>query len=489
MPDLPNHSRRSWLFGRSIFRVGVAIVLISAGYVLLSLYFLTSYTDRLLDVRKAELQRIVDLGLASLDPLRDDEAIDSMGLSIEQLRRNGAITLRDMTYRYRLGENYLFMITLDGLVLVQPFEREIEYTNQYDLTDEHGTPFIQEMIEVASSGDREGFVEYWYIRPGGTRPERKIAYVVGIPEWGVLIGAGMYMGNIEADNRAYFTNSLLLALGLLLLILLTIWIALRPTAASYRVLLDLFDQVRQEPDTQPPVPVQDFRTGSEAWQLLHDFQGMLDQIARHKHAHQQAALAERNRLARELHDAVSQSLFSAGLIADVLPTLIKKQPDQALEKIKTLGELTRGAHAELRTLLIDLRPERLVKANLDELIRQLAQATAGRYQLPVKTQIEACEALPADVKIALYRICQEALNNAAKHANASLVTIRLTGSDDILSLTIGDDGQGFDPAQISDASFGLSIMRERAAAIGASLSVNTAEHQGTVIRVTYRMNT
>lgn len=483
MPSRTKQSRSSWLSSGSILRVGIAIILVCGGYIILSMYFINSYTQRLLDVRKSELQRIVDLGLASLEPFRNENYIDSGTSSMEQLRRDGAITLREMTYRYRLDENYLFMITNSGVVLVQPFEQELEYTNQYDLTDVKGTYFVREMIEVATA-EGQGFVEYWYVPPGCDVPERKISYIVNIPEWNALVGAGMYMGDIEADNQAYAITSLLLALGVLLLILGIVWLALRPIAMSYRILIALFRQVRHEPDTLPAVPVADFRPGSEAWHLLHDFQSMLDQIARHKRAHQEATLAERNRLARELHDAVSQTLFSAGLIADVLPSLLEKQPDKAREQIKVLGELTHGAHAELRTLLVELRPERLLQAELGELIQQLAQAITGRYRLPVDTQVEDVGPLPADIKIALYRITQEALTNAARHAAANRVTVRLRSIEDTLTLTIEDDGQGFDPQHTPTGHFGLSIMRERAEAIGSSLALDSMKGKGTTLMLT-----
>lgn len=470
-----------WL-GSSYGRVTIAVLLILVGYVLLSLYFVQSYTERLYEVRKAELRRIVEMGLAGIGPQRDLTRTSAM--SAEEIRRDAAITLRELTFHYRLGENYLFMVTNSGVVLVQPFQPEIEFTNQFDMLDVNGEPLVQEMIAVANGPDGEGYVEYRYPPPGGDTPERKISYVVAIPEWDALIGAGMYLDDIDADNRQYVITSMLLALGVFLLIFSIIMVALRPTAVSYNTLLTLFEEVQRNPGTLPDVPADQFREGSEAWRLLSGFQIMLERLERTQKAREEAALAERSRLARELHDAVSQTLFSASLIADVLPRLWERSPDLAHERLHELRELTRGALGEMRTLLVELRPAALVKADLTELISQLADAIVGRARLPVDVTFEGDIAPPVDVKIALYRITQEALNNIVKHARASeaALTLKATEGGGIL-LRIEDDGRGFDPDGVSAGSFGLGIMEERTTAIGADLQIESQPGQGTIVTV------
>ena len=477
------HRIGHWL-GSSYGRVTIAILLILVGYVLLSLYFVRSYTERLYEVRKDELRRIVEMGLAGIDPERQSArtSVESM----EELRREAAITLRELTYRYRLGENYLFMVTNSGVVLVQPFQPEIEFTDQYDLQDSNGKPFIQEMITVASQ-DGQGYVEYRYPPPNSNTPERKISYVVAVPEWDALIGAGMYLDDIDADIRRYVATSMLLALGVFLLIFSIILVALRPTAMSYNTLLTLFEAVQRSPGTLPDVPLDRFREGSEAHHLLAGFQSMLQRIERTQKAREEAALAERSRLARELHDAVSQTLFSASLIADVLPRLWDRDPDIAHERLHELRELTRGALGEMRTLLVELRPAALVKADLTELITQLADAVVGRARLPVEVTFEGNISPPVDVKIALYRIVQEALNNVVKHARASEATLSLRAdTDGTTILRISDDGRGFDLEQVPAGSFGLGIMEERATAIGADLSIESHLGTGTVVTVTWQ---
>ena len=192
-----------------------------------------------------------------------------------------------------------------------------------------------------------------------------------------------------------------------------------------------------------------------------------------------AVLEERQSLARNLHDAVNQSLFSAGLIAEVLPRLWERDQEQARLSLEDLRRLTHGAQAEMRALLAELRPAILTDSNLGDLLRLLGNALSGRNNLPVAVTVTGEFILPAEVQVAFYRVCQEALNNVAKHAKASLVEINLKQEEAVIELRIRDDGQGFDPQQTFSGHYGLSMMRERAEATGALLSVTSQPGHGT----------
>ncbi|NOZ28570.1 MAG: GAF domain-containing protein [Chloroflexi bacterium] len=198
-----------------------------------------------------------------------------------------------------------------------------------------------------------------------------------------------------------------------------------------------------------------------------------------------AAAAERNRLARELHDAVTQTLFSAGLIAEVLPRLWQRDPEEGRRRLEELRQLTRGALAEMRTLLLELRPAAVIEANLGDLLRQLAEATTGRARVPVSVAIDGACTLPPDVQVALYRIAQEALNNVAKHADASRAEVALRCSPGQVKLSVRDDGRGFHVGETAPDHLGLSIMRERAEAIGARLEVKSKIGRGTEVAVVW----
>jgi PAS domain S-box-containing protein len=202
-----------------------------------------------------------------------------------------------------------------------------------------------------------------------------------------------------------------------------------------------------------------------------------------------ATLQERQRLAQNLHDAVNQSLFSAGLIAEVLPRLWERDPAKGRRSLEDLRRLTRGALAEMRGLLAELRPQVLIDSELGDLLNQLGNAFTGRTNIPVVVTVvgegalQEQGALPADVQVEFYRLCQEAFNNIAKHARASQVAIQLEYDAAAVDLHIRDDGQGFDPEHTPSGHYGLSMMRERAEAVGMMLSVTSQPGHGTEIAI------
>jgi two-component system nitrate/nitrite sensor histidine kinase NarX len=196
-----------------------------------------------------------------------------------------------------------------------------------------------------------------------------------------------------------------------------------------------------------------------------------------------AVLEERQRLARNLHDAVNQSLFSAGLIAEVLPRLWETDQKGARGALDDLRKLIRGAVAEMRALLAELRPSTLTDANLGELLRLLGNAFIGRTNIPANVSVVGEGELPADVQVAVYRLCQEALNNVAKHAGARKVQIALRQERGEMELSIRDDGKGFDPTLTTSGHYGLGMMHERAEAVGARLSINSQPGKGTEVAI------
>ena len=206
----------------------------------------------------------------------------------------------------------------------------------------------------------------------------------------------------------------------------------------------------------------------------------------YEQAQELAVVEERQRLARDLHDAVTQTLFSASLIAEVLPRIWDRDPKEGRRRLAEIRELTRGALAEMRTLLLELRPSALIEAELGDLLRQLGEAVTGRARVSVTVDVQGESAQMAPhIKVALYRVAQEALNNVAKHAGASQVTVSLYCGSSQAKLYIVDDGRGFDPASVPLDHLGLGIMRERAEAIGATLSIESEIGRGTKVVIVW----
>jgi PAS domain S-box-containing protein len=202
----------------------------------------------------------------------------------------------------------------------------------------------------------------------------------------------------------------------------------------------------------------------------------------------EAVAADRTRLARDLHDAVTQTLFSASLIAEVLPDLWEMDITEAKNSTEELRQLTRGALAEMRTLLLELRPATLTQTRLSDLIRQLCEAFIGRSRLPITLNIEGERDMPPEVQVAYYRIAQESLNNIFKYARASKVNVTLCLSPSGARFEVCDNGIGFDMSTAKPTSLGLRIMRERAEAIGADFRISSTPGAGTCLEVIWNEN-
>jgi PAS domain S-box-containing protein len=191
----------------------------------------------------------------------------------------------------------------------------------------------------------------------------------------------------------------------------------------------------------------------------------------------------RDHLARELHDAVTQSVYSASLIAQALPAIWQRSPEEGLAGLGQLQRLVRSALAELRILLYELRPGTLAGVGLDQLLSRLGDSLAGQADVSVKIESTIGDSLPAEVKEALYRIAQEAFNNIAKHARAKNVRASAVVYGRGVFLEVEDDGVGMDPGALEGDHMGLAIMRERAEEIGAEFRVDTIEPHGTRLSV------
>lgn len=202
-----------------------------------------------------------------------------------------------------------------------------------------------------------------------------------------------------------------------------------------------------------------------------------------------AAEEERRRIASDLHDVVSQTLFSANMIAQILPRLWHKNQAEAEIYLHDLHTMTHTALTEMRMLLLELRPESLTKTDLESLLRNLVDSFIQRTGIEPQLQIlGTVRLLEPDVQIAFYRIAQEALNNVNKHAGANQVTIKLQFTELQVALQIVDDGVGFNIHEHPTGHMGIDIMRERAKQVGAYLHINSQYQQGTTVTAQWRDN-
>ena len=203
----------------------------------------------------------------------------------------------------------------------------------------------------------------------------------------------------------------------------------------------------------------------------------------YEQAQELAILMERQRLARELHDSVSQALYGIALGARTARTLLDRDPSRLAEPLDYVLSLAEAALAEMRALIFNLRPEALETEGLAAALSKQAASLRARHRIEVQTDLCDEPDLPFEIKEALYRIAQEALHNTAKHARASRVDLRLQCAAKEVMLEVRDNGAGFDPSRSFPGHLGLRSMRERAARAGGTLEIESAPRHGTSLRV------
>jgi signal transduction histidine kinase len=203
----------------------------------------------------------------------------------------------------------------------------------------------------------------------------------------------------------------------------------------------------------------------------------------YEQAQRGAAIEERQRIARELHDSVSQALYAIALGARTARTLLDRDPAAAGEPVDYLSSLAEAGLTEMRALIFELRPESLETEGLVAAISKQAAAVEARHGLRIECRLDGEPQLPLAGKETLYRITQEALHNTVKHARATAAGVTLESKDSRCTVTIYDDGAGFDPADHFPGHLGLQSMKERAEKSGGTLVIDSAPGRGTSVKV------
>jgi signal transduction histidine kinase len=197
-----------------------------------------------------------------------------------------------------------------------------------------------------------------------------------------------------------------------------------------------------------------------------------------------SVMSERNRLALELHDAVSQKLFGVVLGAESAGALVERDPEAARAQVERVGTLAREALTELRALILELRPPELERDGLCGALRKHVDVMRRLHETPIELSVDDAVSV-GDADGEVLRIAQEALHNALRHAGASRVDVRLGADDGRLVLSVADDGIGFDPddPELRSRRLGLTSMEERAARLGGRLEISSSPGAGAVVRL------
>jgi two-component system NarL family sensor kinase len=392
----------------------------------------------LMQARKDEIEHFVQAGRKVLEYFCAREKAHPGS------REEGRQLIRSMEFGKKADDNYFFIYTMDGTSVMHPRKPELEGKSLLNLQDQRGTYVIRALVGQARTGG--GFVDYFWDRPSTNRNEPKLGYAEYVPECDWMIGTGLYMDHvreteeiINAKTRLQVASTrdkiLLIALAALLLV------------AAGGLLVNLKEQ----------------RSANAK------LRAMAQKVV-------ESQELERTRVARELHDDVSQSLASSKYIFESADIQLERgRLEQAASSMKEGISQLIATMIDVRRMSHDLYPTILDDAGLGPALEQLGREFGERTCIAVQVAIEKAPYIQRDAAKALFRIAQQALGNIEAHAQARNVRLALR-HDKGITLKVGDDGVGFDvQAALTQRNGGLGLtnMRERIEMQGGSLDIQS----------------
>ncbi|MEB0058360.1 MULTISPECIES: cache domain-containing protein [unclassified Variovorax] len=390
--------------------------------------------DVLLSAKREELRSYIALALTSIDNLygagRDDEPAKEQVKAI----------LANMNFG---DDGYFYVYDREGLTLVHPRQPDLVGQNLWNRRDTEGTYMIRELIARAHEGG--GYQRYLWPKPSTGRIERKLGYSVELPRWGWMLGTGIYLDDVDAA-AAKLRGSLLASVRQTLLGLATVAMIAAIGVFAGGLALNISEQ--RQADRK------------------------LKALAHRVVSSQED---ERARVSRELHDHICQLLVSIKYQFELVGHRLAHPGNAPVTAIdKEIGALSQ-AIGEVRRISHDLRPALLDDLGLPAALEHIGNELAQRSGLTVTVSPHVHEErLPELQAVSLFRVAQEALRNAERHAGASHIDIRLDDAHDRLELRITDDGRGFDVQNVEhskDRGIGLTNMRERVERNGGSFQL------------------
>jgi two-component system, NarL family, sensor kinase len=377
----------------------------------------------LLQARKDEIQHFVKLGRRAI------EQIDANATNMAPAQREALGVLRRMD----LGnDNYFFVYDLQGNNLMHPRLPELEGKNHWEMHDSSGSPIIQKLVKQAMAGG--GFVDYMWHRPSTGREERKLGYVEVVPEFGWMIGTGLYVDHLkETQELVVQATSTALAKTRNQVLWIASAALLLVTAGG--LLLNLHEQ----------------RSADKKLRVM-------------AHRVVSSQEEERTRVSRELHDGVSQMLASAKFTLETALIQIEPTLPKVALPLKSCLTLLQRLMKDVSRISHNLRPSMLDDLDLGNAMTQLAREFTERTGVAADVQISALPMISEAVSTAIFRVTQEALSNIERHADAHHVHVQLRHDDAHIALLIRDDGRGFDlqdTLRPVRSGLGLINMRER----------------------------
>ncbi len=404
------------------------------------------FSEKLHQVRQDTLKDYLDLALAAIAPV-----VGNSDLTDEEAQREVKRILNGLSYG---KDGYYFVYDQQGTNLVHPIQSELVGQNLYDITDRQGDLVIRALLELAVTGG--GYHQYYWNKPSTGSDELKIAYVVPIPRWHWMLGSGLYLddiaaqediirGQVDANIRANIFVILFIVVATLLLI----------------VLLMVFSNLHES-------RLADKRLRGQARNFV------------------KLQLQERRHFARELHDGINQLMVAVKFRVELAAGQVSKgsKGETVVHNLEAGLNILGDAIKEVRRISHALRPVLLDKMGLDAALLNLLDQFEERTGIKVERYLDlrAADRLPDAVEVTLYRVLQEALMNIERHAHAGTVVLHLERTKEWVKLVLQDDGRGIPVnTRITENSpgIGLTNMRERVELMGGQYSLESGRGRGT----------
>lgn len=402
---------------------------------------IATFESNMLEAKQKELLNYINLALSSIDHIYAYAKKDDF---VAQAR------VKRILSELKYGEDgYFFVYDFEGTNLVHPKQTFRIGENWINLRDADGDPVIANLITQAKKGG--GFHPYKWEKPSSAEVADKLSYAVALDKWQWMLGTGIYIDDVvtqtaaaKADLQKNINHTFLIVAAITVPAVIAVFLT--------GILLNLRE--RHLADTK----------------LQNLTQRIID-----------TQEEERSRIARELHDGISQNMVGVRYVLDLAKTKVRDGAKDAFETIERGADGLNSAIKEVRRISHDLRPGLLDDLGLTAALEGLTHNFTERTKIPVALKSVAFKnLLPADAKTALYRVAQEALTNIERHADASSVNIALTSTQRGLQMIIEDDGVGFQGdddyrAIRSAGGLGLRNMQERMEHFGGNLQVETSK--------------
>ncbi|HHK74303.1 MAG TPA: histidine kinase [Rhizobiales bacterium] len=399
----------------------------------------------LLEAKKAELRYYIALALNSIEHIYRHAGPDD-----EAAKRRARVILNDLSYG---PDGYFFVYDYDGNNLVHPRQSFRVGKNWWKLKDAEGNLVIQNLIAQAKKGG--GYTRYMWERPSASSLSEKIGYAVGLDKWRWMIGTGLYLDDISARVDALKSE----VTGQIRQVFILIFI-LSVLAVSAVFAMGVYLALREN------------RQAAKSQKML------TRRIV-------EAQEEERSRVARELHDGISQNLSSVKYTLELAGILLSKNAEGVLPALEKGTTGVTRAIREVRRISRDLRPGMLDDLGLLPSLHSLAADFSERTGIKVEIDAQKLvREMPRGFRTTLFRVAQESLMNIERHSGASRVSLKLETTKTRIRMTIADDGHGFDVENIRKspgAGIGLKNMRERLAYIGGHLKLSSTA-EGTFVK-------